>query len=433
MEEDRQSRSWARVFLIISGFLIVFLFLLLWQLRQGSQPRDGWLKEADRHLRTETRENALVPIIEAFHQTEWEALSEHRPRLAAIASRGWSEATPETGELIERHRVPISLITRSASFDSLSFPPTSSRGLEMPRPDIGEVHEFTLLLVANAQRALALGRTEDGIERLLEALRFGQRFCRPRDQSSLPQHVAGLSSMEISLQTLRRALQQNTFSEEMLQKVQTQIAAIEQDYVSITEALRAEAEIFRREMTERFESTQRLAQGLQFYDEDLAPRGAMNLAKALQADTLTFSQEHDRVWSELESIFSQPIFEQPVIDAKWFQTATENRLVWREYSSISPLLIREAVLLAQLRLVQLLCERPLTPDQIQHSGLTDPFSGEPFQLSADRLFSIGPDQATQQGTMIYDPQEGITSQGDIVVFPREEALSPQREEEGPPA
>ncbi len=73
-----------------------------------------------------------------------------------------------------------------------------------------------------------------------------------------------------------------------------------------------------------------------------------------------------------------------------------------------------SVTLAKLRNLMTLCSLRIGNDDYAKT-IIDPFTGIPLNITDEMIFSSGPDRQPQGGEIEYDPTNGSSSSGDIIL------------------
>jgi hypothetical protein len=123
--------------------------------------------------------------------------------------------------------------------------------------------------------------------------------------------------------------------------------------------------------------------------------------------------EHLYLWTALVAVIEKPHWERETIDDAWVEQRVQNPLLRIAIPNASEAAVRQDHAMTQLRLCMVLCA--LRVGSADYAGqIMDPFTGEPLHIADDRVWSLGPDGADQEGRMRYDPSNGSVSAGDIV-------------------
>ena len=410
----------SRVFIGVSVFLLLFLAGMAWYIHASRNARSAWRQEARAGVSASDAPNAIEPILDALDRVDWRAVSASEALLKRTATEGWSEESAQLIPLIANHQQVLSLAMRSAAIPQCRLPPTSDADASVPRPNIEEFRLLSFLLVANGRRLAATGHAEEAAQRLMDAAILGVRFTRPRAEATLTSHLIGMTAMELAIDALDDVI--STAGEmpaEWRGSLAAQLAELDGSYYPIREAFRAEAGIYSRELAARSATPADLAEGLQLAGAVL-PQGAntVEVAGSLHADALTVTGEQDRVWGVLDGILAMPPARQPRIDREWFAQASPNRLVQIQFAELTPLILREGILLARLRLER----AALLPGG--EALPADPFDGEPLRVAEGRIWSIGPDLRDDGGMVEYAPGKGLASGGDMIATRRASGQAP---------
>jgi hypothetical protein len=419
-QHEEQQTPWPRIFLLVVGALALFLFISLYHLYGNNENKDAWNKDVRSHLaslKANNPKDAMPLITKAFQKVDWVKLEENNRDLGKVAQQGWSGQPAETNllPLLEQHNGVIYQLGRAAARPDCNFPPTKNRGKNLSLPKFSNLENLSFLLVANARLQILRGNREEGIQRLVEALSLGSRFCQPRDQAHLQMHLAGLTMMDLATSALTSLLETTPLPSDVYRHVGNQLAIIDDQRQSAAEALISEAYQFQDTMEGSIDDLEKLASVLQFYDPALSIGQAQEKAKALGSDIPTFAQEHVRVWQELSKQLALPIYQQQTLDNDFITSYTTNRLVQYQFSNITPVVIRDNLTEARLRLLRAFCGA-MDPEQpINIDIYLDPFADASLSKNGNILYSIGPDKISQQGLKLYDPQKGLTSKGDLVI------------------
>ncbi|CAN5460337.1 hypothetical protein BH09SUM1_BH09SUM1_24090 [soil metagenome] len=405
------ANPWPRIFIGVCGSLLVFLAFLMWREKHEVKPAGEWEAAMATHIRTATAPSAMEPILEAFAKTDWQYLSTNGALLEKAASSNWKG----DGSLdLQRFAIPIQRISRSAEIEADDFPATASAGIDRPLPDVERITAFTFMLLANARQLLAAGHGDEAMHRLLELDAFAARFARPPEEASLASHLIAINGMDLAADAMLHVVQDSRPSTATLRLAEAQLDVIAARYHPVIGSIHSDADVYAKTIAEHSDSPDSLATALQFFDSKLTVVEAHALASSIFADAAAFPAENARVRRLIDAQLAMPLIDQKDhIDSAWAQKATENRLVQRGVSQPSAVTVREALMLARTRLLQLAIAARLRENR---HDLLDPFSGKSFGTMRGGYYSIGPDCVDQQGAKIYNPTAGIYSAGDIAVY-----------------
>lgn len=412
---EKQSSPWPRVFILVSGFLVLFLLVLVpVTLKQGSSGKDPWLGESRQWLAANPERNAFLPISEALERADWEALERERDVLRTLAVGGWRQENARVGSLLERHAFLTTAVSASAEITEFAMPPTASASIDTPRPRFETIETLSFVLVGRARVMAAQGHVDEAMERLSQSALLGARLCRPYEQATLSCHLGGYAMLTLSLNAMQHILGQGNVDPATIARLERRLGELDRLMVPVGEGLRADVNLYASVMQSHLRDTDDLAQGLQFYDDSLTREQALSLAHELFGEAPTFAAEHRRVWTAIMANFARPLHDQPRLDRAWLEAQTENRLVRRYFPDVSALAVKEGHLRATLRATRAACLLALGRED-DAAALIDPFTGAPLRITDEKVYSLGPDREDQQGDMTYNPSRGIYSEGDIVV------------------
>lgn len=405
---------WQRVFLMVTGFLLAFLVAsfvgFYWWNHGGPDP---WIREMESTAKPEGAD-AMRPVLEALPKVDWEVLAAGRERLQAAAVGGWKIDSADLAPLLEKHSFLVTAAQRSAAIPVANFPPLGDRGTLTIRPRFERLELVNLLLGANARRLEAEGHTEEALQREVELALLGNRFARPSSEATLTHHLVALSALEIATNGIVAVLENQRPSPEVLVRLEAQLLALETSRSGVAEGIQTEMAIHHKEVTDAAGDPAKLEQILMAYDSKLKPQDARREAQDLVADALSFAPESGRVYGELEAAMRLPCWERPRLDQAWLEARTTNRLLRRQFLDPSPLLARECLAVARLRLARGLCLHALGRDA-ELDSVVDPYTGKPLRRTEETLYSIGPDAIDDGGTRAYQPADGVWSSGDVVM------------------
>ncbi|MCC6545872.1 hypothetical protein IT570_01795 [Candidatus Sumerlaeota bacterium] len=397
-------------------FLTAFLFFLFQLVyRPSVSDQDPWVKEYRSFLESQDDGNAMRPVLDALNTVDWESFHRQKKAMRELALGGWKDSHPEVERVLSENAGLVEAVRESAKMESVTFPTTTDRGVDAPRPPFDLLESVAFFLTANARFLEAGGYPNDAMLRLGETAILGQRFCRPRDEASLSGHLAGLAMIDLSLNGMLQVVSHTIPSTEVLQSCYERLTVIDRDLVSVADALEADADVFAKEIISRGESPARLASGLQYYDRNLSDGDARQLAGKLKSDLPTFDDQQAKLWEAVGGALRSPYPSRPVMDDAWLEQQTPNRLARMYFPNVQALAVRETATRSRLRLMRAVCLDLLGQHQ-EARALLDPFSGKPFRWGENHVRSVGPDAIDDLGALLYEPNRGVVSGGDIVAF-----------------
>jgi hypothetical protein len=148
------------------------------------------------------------------------------------------------------------------------------------------------------------------------------------------------------------------------------------------------------------------------------------MAEEMSGDSLSIGPAFDKLWEDVEGELAKGPLERARLDRRWMEEHTENGLLRLHLVEPEPLLVREGVMRARLRLAQaVILDR--VGKKVEAAAVLDPFTGRALHWGAGVVYSVGPDGVDNGGRVAYQPTAGIHSEGDLVA----ELVGHSREED----
>lgn len=383
------AQAWTRVFILVTLFLVT-LFLLLWVLLTPITAQERWGDELRRHVATLSPEEsgALRPFVEALSQVHWPELEDAREELYAVATLS-DMPSPGIVGLASRYRTVIQQIGMAASAEATRFPSLVDAVEPISRPGMREMENLSLLLTSTALLRVFEGHALEGCERLLEAMLVGAMLCRPEEEANLSLHLAGFALMEYPAGALRELLHHWTIDEEAWESILETLETIETRRHPIAGAILAEYRLVGNSISETPERPAELADILQFYDSELGREAALARAFTHFKDVVTVPGDLPRFLDALRQALEENTPPAPnTLTAGQVRALADNPMIHVNTIDPAPLLLRETDLVARLRLLRGLGYHKLGRGEAL-TGLIDPYSGDPFLIDEERIFSVG--------------------------------------------
>ncbi len=410
----REILSWRNLFIATIGFLGLFLVLMVYVVHHDQDREESFELLARQHLHAHTKRNALLPIIEALEQVHWDVLAANRELLQAAALENKNLDSPTLDAILKKHQSAIASITRSADIPIVSLPSTVNANLDTPQPRIDDMQNLGFMLVANAKRLAAEGRSEEALQRLMETALLGSRFCRPRDEASLSRHIVGMTLMEMSVSSMPPVLRNPELDIDTRLKIAEQLREVESSFASVEEGLRANLLLVEQEISSRFDDPVRLVEAMQILQPDVDQSEHTELARKYTGDPSEYLNASAELHEKIDAFLkSQPDFSRR-IDKEWFEKNAGHPMLKCHFTEWSALLVRDASIRCRIRLTRLLAVHQIT-DKKESEELLDPFDGMPLRVANNMIYSVGPDGVDDGGKKIYDQGNGVFSDGDITL------------------
>lgn len=400
---------WPRVFLLVVVGLLLILAAIFLVLYSPVDRRNPWLSSWRRHLERVSPGDGLHHLVEGLEMMQWEELQRHRDALKRVALG--RPASERVLILVGRHQAVIERIRLLARTPALSLPPALEAASLDRRPDVESLELLSWLLLANARILESAGEPIEALQRLQEATVLGARLTRPAAEASLTQHVAGVLLMEGALAHMVALVPRLGLEPWQRAGLAAQLERAEAELHPVVDALAGEGLRLQALLDAPTPLTApALATILQYYDSQL-PRGeALATARRDLGQAASFPQGRDKFLAEIGRVLSLPHHEQPRITPEWMKTITDNPIVELLALDIEPLRIRQTLVRARIALLLAYCRG-------ESAGLpADPFTGLPLRQAPGRLYSVGPDGNDNGGTVVYDPMNGWTSEGDLILI-----------------
>lgn len=279
------------------------------------------------------------------------------------------------------------------------------------------------MLIAQGHLFESRGQLERALENYYTVLEFGMDMASShRMMGFMLQESVGF----MALQALERVLAKHELTAEQLRSLMETVGRWKKECVPLVKALEQEQEVVNLHLLVR----QRI---------ELQERQTAHLWDRLSAWALLpfgnhgLEQDRERseaLWAEVQKNLNRPYEEAIRLDQTALHRESEVDADLAPPDSIIPY-VRERRLLSYVAAVRIMAalelyrqEQGTYPDRLDalapylDAVPEDSFDGIPFAYESGgdtfRLHSLGPDLTDQQQAAVYDPTNGVTSEGDIL-------------------
>jgi len=370
-----------------------------------------WAQVVQEYLQDHPDEaEGLTQLLRALEGVRPDEVRLYPDLIAQVLSSGWSpEAAVLLGPLLESHRGALEAARKAAEAAPFHTPPRTR--FDDPIPDFLDVQCLNKLMLLEALRLDAEGKSEEAVWEAVLAARLSDRFRSP--SVGVLSHLIGMVGTSAASRMLSSSLQDPALSPELLQQVRMSLAALEDGQTSVENVARSES-------TVQVEWIRRLVDDPAALQAELAQLGEDNidLAAGLEEavrDFPAYEEEHRRTVDSMLANIQKPYWNRTWYDETELESLAVNPYTRALLHAMLVASVRSDAALAQTRLCQALCALRLGRDDIV-AGLIDPFTGEPFRVERDRIYSLGPDREDQGGVLPYVSANGVRSPGDLFIL-----------------
>jgi hypothetical protein len=371
------------------------------------QKSSDWLTTARNYYAKHPEDKGLGHIIRAYELLDGQVIFPHEMTLRKITKEGWETETPEIMSVLKSNTLALRAAVQATEAARPQFPPVLD--VSSTIPNFLATQQITLLLLVDARRLEGSGHPDGAAFRSVQAVKFADLFCA-KDQPVIS-HLVGIANAKMALQTLESILLNPELSPELLHTVGAELSKIDQDHVSIAEGFQAESKVLFSKLEKAFADPKEKQKLL----KSLAGNSARTQeVEAILNDWVTLEKEYYRIWSVIIEQANKPYWERRQFEKPYSQTISTNPLFDLTIPNLTEGSIRQDVMKVHLRFAQVRCAIRLGKEDLIQQFL-DPFTGQPLKVSPKLIYSMGPDQSDQKGTIAYDPTNGTISGGDIVI------------------
>lgn len=416
---------------------------------QGEPEVSNWSLLAWSYAEENPGNEALVHFANAIEGLDTEVVLPHTDEFSDIMRHGWNGSHPAIVELLNSQRHALDEATLAAMADDIDFPPMES--FNDPIPNFLQVQLLFKLLAVEARQLEAQGNPDAAAEKALVCARLANHMLC--ENTSLIQHLFGIAGLHIATKPLETILADPEISTEALAHVRSELLRIEQEQANIGAAFLSESEMqiamivsVSEQIHERMAALDPQMQAS--YEESLRQRAEggqaqPSLLEALVAGALgehvwensdpndplgymppglrpfimaavynmeEFTAEHDRVWQPIIDNASLPRWERQENVDEIALSGTMNPIFTMTIPNFREAATRGDASLAHIRLCEALCDLRLGEGT---TAVIDPMVGTSLHVSETQVWSVGPDEVDQSGSLVYDPTNGTVSPGDI--------------------
>lgn len=353
--------------------------------------------------------------------------------LKKVLAEGWSKAAEALLPYLQASRPALEEIRKGAALDYACNVDWGD-GLSTPTPDFLAARNSAAAFCAEGRYLESQAKYEQALGDYLTVLTMSRDYGAGK--STLIGGIVGLSLEKIALSQLIPLAASGHLSRSQLEQVQGRLRTIETTQGSIDEWFAGERyvglkvlELMRTDPVQAAGKVYGMTAVMK--REKLTPKAMAALAGRLETEYKRYWEFCNRVWAipywqrdydalnkEGEKMISSfhPLLLPLLMSVKEF---TERDLVLKAK-------LREARLVTALALYKLAAGRypatlaELVPGYLETQPV-DPFGGGAFQYQLApgggtySLYSVGPDQRNENGSVVYDPTNGTHSGGDIVL------------------
>jgi len=392
--------------------------------KEDSSVADPWLEETKKQLKENPNTNPkLITFLEGYEQFN---RSGDKYIIASfdydsIVRIGWTENSyPELQQQINKNRPALELIISSLDTAGWSIP-TQNPTMNSYVMNFLKVQTMVKYLVVMGKQAEARNDIETALQCYLSSTQLGHNLMQ--DSPFMIQYLIGIACTQIPTKPLNYLIQSGKLSDAQLQKIAEESHRFHKSYNSGLNAARGE-----------YSSILYTVNHLSDYRKLIEENTSRNRLTSLLVQINIFFNK-GKIIREIDSMYRD--FERQNkenLSVQFKQKMPKNFILRLFQPSYESMMIRRDVAKNRLALISLnsaaqLYQRktgqyPQSLSQLVPSYLpslpVDCFSGKDFLFKqADAavppvVFSVGPDQQTQDTQTIYDPTNGTISSGDIL-------------------
>jgi hypothetical protein len=342
-------------------------------------------------------ENAgLAHLRTALASLNTRAVGQHKDVIDKVLEAGWGAATPGLDAAVRSQVSALDAGFAAAASAPFPLPPAYDFSTQVPNFLSTQMLFKLMLLTARMAEPV---NPDDAAMRSVATMRLAASFSD--SHGFLVSYLIGQAGIRQSASTLGSILRNPRLSSQTSQQVADSLKELEGRLGSFADLVETEAQGTIR-------TVRRMKSGQVPMELD---RETQNRIAAIQ-DSQRFEQEIDRVFVTIADNFRKPAHARAQLTVS--QITSDPSVTGMAQANYAEAAVRADVALAYIRLCEALAILR-TSNTESVSGLADVFAPKPVTVLADRVYSVGPDLTDQQGQSIYDPANGTTSSGDIVL------------------
>lgn len=349
-------------------------------------------------------ENQGLPkLVAALSATNLDLIFAASKGLNEIIKNGWGLATDKEREALRSNSVALNAAYSAASFAPFDIPPIDDRGINW-----NKAGWLCRLMLVDARQAEASSDFDQAAQKALAAVQLSESF---RDSPGVPATYPYGASYANPARTLAAILSNFSLSSNTAQTILETLQTLDLKRREFADSVWDD---FRYKLTDvhDYKYSPAKRQALDRFSFDFHP-GTSSTVLSLNSTT-DFEHEARRIAEVLAANFKKPFYQRARVDANYLRTVSRDPLVpildiefWEQNAT------RDDVAVAYFRLCEAIAALRSDPTTTT-AAIRDPFADRPITVTADRVYSFGPDSIDQKGYVVYDPTNGTISPGDIV-------------------
>lgn len=351
-------------------------------LAQMQQEGDAWLAQMQNYLQQNPETPGLEPFLKAMETFDNPA---SQANMGEVLSNGWQRPYPDLVQAIRQNRDALASAKKAGEEGPIPWPTNDSvPSMDLDRSPVMvmmKAHDLANMMGCVSHYGLYQGNAEFAAEWGVAVVRFSESIQHHAPDPT--QAMTGIAKIAVGTNVLEEVLASPSLTPVLARKIGSAIHEVDQRFrwkEIYSEGLRAHIVKLRSAGNE-----------FGIPEENVVEEGLKALSSA-------FDRPGAVTHEDLARVFGIPV--------EWCR---ENLVDPQTYRTLS------LYALTKLRLLQGLAAKKMGQPALVRSFM-DPFSGEPLLIATDgALYSIGPDGVDQGGKQEYEPADGDSAPGDIIV------------------
>lgn len=400
---------------------------------------DPWLLAIKKKVAEDGRDNALLHYHDANRTAPPIPNDIQGELLQKVLREGWSEDTAALGPWLDLWNESFGHIRSGVAVDYAAGIGWE-KGHATPVPNFLHAQTAGKALCASSARKLAQGDTEGALDDALTALKFG---CDMGAEGGvLISSLISIALENVALRQIGNVVASGALTREQLDRVRFTLEHVERASPGAAAGFRGEREAMRVSMQE---VVQQISAGDAVTKEEAERIDALMKEYGVTRQELLrvigrVSAANVRMFDAMIADMAKPVSERRTAEqvqeiAASALSAQEREMFACAIPNFTEAGVRDASAVARLRMARLETAlhawklgggaAPATLDALVPAHLNavpaDPFTGAPLNYRAGEdgrswtIWSVGPDLASQDAGLRYDPTNGTVSDGDVLL------------------
>ncbi|MDK2970752.1 MAG: hypothetical protein PWP23_507 [Candidatus Sumerlaeota bacterium] len=354
--------------------------------------------------------NHLVTALQGMDAVGTQSLNALNPALENILRNGWVAPHSEVVSALQTLAAPIESAIACGEAPAFLLPPM--RGFDDPAPNVYSIVALNKLMLVQAEGHLAAGRADEAARIARAAL--GYSWYLRADDYPILYHAVSLSNTQRCFPTLQRIVKSPLLSDDARKAIGSDLFKLDTQWPPLSRAVA-------REGSMSMDYARRMLNDEKEREKVLASLAHLPKQKVLFLESLRrFGSDEAavrRLWSGWFQFATKPAWERAPSDAESLMELAAELKMLEPLPDFREVAFRDDLCRTSLRLTMALVAVRSNKQEAAKTFL-DPFDGQPLRVTADRVYSVGPDGVDDRGGKRFELEKGVNSPGDITVMLR---------------